>query len=119
MHRQTQRVHEHRGSRTTMVVNSRALLATAAVIVLLGAVISNVLDGGSTFEFIVLALGLILAAFIWLLFDSKANSASSGSTVISVNHSIGRGAAGTQHATSTTEEELPDPLDSGIDVPLL
>ena len=118
MRRQTQRVHEHHGHPTTMVVNSRAVLATAAVLAVLAAVISNVLGGGTTFGFIVLALSLILAVFIWLLFDSEETT-SSASTIIPVQNSIGRVSASQSAVESTPEQDLPDPLDSGIDVPLL
>ena len=102
-----------------MVVNSRAVLATAAVLAVLAAVISNVLGGGTTFGFIVLALSLILAVFIWLLFDTEAETTSPASTIIPVQNSIGRVSASQSAVESTPEQDLPDPLDSGIDVPLL
>ena len=102
-----------------MVVNSRAVLATAAVLAVLAAVVSNVLGGGTIFGFIVLALSLILAVFIWLLFDSEEETTSSASTIIPVKNSIGRVPASQSAVESTPGQDLPDPLDSGIDVPLL
>ena len=117
--RQTQRVHEHHGHRITMMVNSRAVLTTAAILAVLAAVINNVLDGGTTFGFLVLALSMILAVVIWLLFDSEEETTSSSSTIIPVQNSIGQAPESLTRADSTRQEDLPDPLDSGIDVPLL
>ena len=92
-----------------MVVNSRAVLATAAVLAVLAAVISNVLGGGTTFGFIVLALSLILAVFIWLLFDSEDETTSSASTIIPVQNSIGRVSASQSAVESTPVKFEPSP----------
>ena len=116
--RQTQRVHEHRGPSLGMVVNSRTLLATTALGAVCAAVVLNVLRGGSTIVFMVLAISLILGSFIWFLFNSTQASPEKGATVIRAEHSIGRSAKLMEQSEPEAQQHLPDPLEAGIDVPL-
>ena len=118
MSRQTQRVHEHRGSALLMAMNSRALLAMSAIGVVLTAAILNVAQGATSLTLVVLAITLVLVVFVWFLFDGTQQKAESGSTAIKVNKSIGRGIEGMSDA-SETPEDIPDPLDAGFDVPLM
>jgi len=116
--RQTHRVHEHLGPSLGMVVNSRTLLATTALGAVCAAVVLNVLRGGSTIVFMVLAISLILGSFIWFLFNSTQASPEKGATVIRAEHSIGRSAKSMEQSEPEAQQHLPDPLEAGIDVPL-
>ena len=116
---QTQRVHEHRGYPPLMAMNSRILLAGAAIGAVFIAVITNILQGGTSLVLVVFAGCVILAALVALLFTGKQDKTASGSTSISTGQSIVRNTGGMKDATSSVQEDLPDPLDAGFDVPLM
>lgn len=116
---QTQRVHEHRGYPPLMAMNSRILLAGAAIGAVFIAVITNILQGGTSLLLVVFAGCVILAALVALLFTGKQNKTASGSTSISPGKSIVRNTGGIKDAATSVQEDLPDPLDAGFDVPLM
>lgn len=116
--RQTQRVHEHRGSGVGMAMNSRALLTMSAIGVVLSAAIINVAQGATSLTLVVLAITLVLVVFVWFLFDVTQQKIGPRSTAIRPTQSIGRGIE-RLNDTSETPENIPDPLDAGFDVPLM
>lgn len=116
---QTQRVHEHRGYPLLMAMNSRMLLAGAAIGAVFIAVITNILQGGTSLLLVVLAGCVILVALVGLLFTGKQNKVASGSTSILPAESIVRNTGGVKNDSSPVQEDLPDPLDAGFDVPLM
>lgn len=116
---QTQRVHEHRGYPPLMAMNSRMLLAGAAIGAVFIAVITNILQGGTSLLLVVFAGCVILVALVGLLFTGKQKKTASGSTSIPHEKSIARNTGGLKGAGSPVQEHLPDPLDAGFDVPLM
>ena len=118
MSRQTQRVHEHLGCAMCMAMNSRAVLAFAALVVILGAAITNVVQGATSLTLVVIASTIVLIILIWFLFDGEKETGSAGSTAIKTSKSIGTITAGME-GENPPDTDLPDPLDAGFDVPLL
>ena len=101
-----------------MAMNSRAVLAFAAFVVVLAAAILNVLQGATSLTLVVIASTIVLIILVWFLFDGEKESVAAGSTAIKTSQSIGTITAGMQ-GENLPETELPDPLDAGFDVPLL
>ena len=101
-----------------MAMNSRAVLAFAAFVVVLAAAILNVLQGATSLTLVVIASTIVLIILIWFLFDGEKVSVSDGSTAIKTSQSIG-GITASMEGDNPPASELPDPLDAGFDVPLL
>ncbi|MDG1537060.1 MAG: hypothetical protein P8Q85_00715 [Candidatus Poseidoniaceae archaeon] len=101
-----------------MAMNSRAVLAFAAFVVVLAAAILNVLQGATSLTLVVIASSIVLIILIWFLFDGEKESVSAGSTAIKTSQSIGAITADME-GDNPPGGELPDPLDAGFDVPLL
>lgn len=101
-----------------MAMNSRAVLAFAAFVVVLAAAILNVLQGATSLTLVVIASSIVLLILVWFLFDGEKESVAAGSTVIKTSQSIGAITVGME-GENPPENELPDPLDAGFDVPLL
>jgi len=101
-----------------MAMNSRAVLAFAAFVVVLAAAILNVLQGATSLTLVVIASTIVLIILIWFLFDGEKEPSSAGATAIKTSQSIGTITAGME-GSNPPESELPDPLDAGFDVPLL
>lgn len=101
-----------------MAMNSRAVLAFAAFVVVLAAAILNVLQGATSLTLVVIASTIVLIILVWFLFDGEKESVAAGSTAIKTSQSIGAITVGME-GENPPENELPDPLDAGFDVPLL
>ena len=101
-----------------MAMNSRAVLAFAALVVILGAAITNVVQGATSLTLVVIASTVVLIILIWFLFDGEKEPGSAGSTAIKTSQSIGKVTAGME-GENPPDADLPDPLDAGFDVPLL
>ena len=101
-----------------MAMNSRAVLAFAALVVILGAAITNVAQGATSLTLVVIAITIVLIILIWFLFDSEKGTGLAGSTAIKTSQSIGTITAGME-GENPSDTDLPDPLDAGFDVPLL
>ncbi|GEM_PF-455893 len=115
---QMQRVHEEHGCVKTMATVSRRLLLLAAVFLLIGGVGLKVASGGSTLLVVGTGLGLIFVVLAWSLFDTSSKSSrSKGSTPIKANYSTGMTLKSLQ--TEHQEQTLPDPLESGFEIPLM
>ncbi len=115
---QMQRVHEEHGRETSMATVSRRLLLLAAMFFFVVAIGINLASGGSTLVVVASGLGLIFIVFAWSLFDASSEAtATSGATPIKANYSTGTTLKNPQ--SEPIEESLPDPLDSGFDIPLM
>tara|TARA_B110000196_G_C21016777_1_gene600714 strand:- start:513 stop:926 length:414 start_codon:yes stop_codon:yes gene_type:complete len=115
---QMQRVHEEHGRVETMATVSRRLLLAAAVILFIAGVGLKIASGGSTLLIVASGLGLIFIVLAWSLFDdSSKSSLSKGSTPIKANYSSGSTLQNLQNEHQ--EQALPDPIESGFDIPLM
>lgn len=113
-----QRVHEEHGCVGTMATVSRRLLLVAAVFLFIAGVSLKIASGGSTSLIVVSGLGLIFVALAWsLLDDSSESSLSKGSTPIKANYSSGTTIPNFHNEHQ--EQALPDPIESGFDIPLM
>ena len=101
-----------------MAMNSRAVLAFAALVVILGAAILNVAQGATSLTLVVIASTIVLIILIWFLFDGEKETAMTGSTAIKTSQSIGT-ITTSMDGETLLDTELPDPPDAGFDVPLL
>jgi hypothetical protein len=102
-----------------MAMNSRTLLVLTAIGIVLAAAIGDVVQGGTAFSLIVLAITLTVVVFIWFLFNGTKEADRNGSTAIKTMHSIGRGAESLDDHQEAPNNDLPDPLEAGIDMPLM
>ena len=101
-----------------MATVSRRLLLLAAVFLLIVGVGLKVASGGSTLLVVGTGLGLIFVVLAWSLFDASSKSSrTKGSTPIKVNYSTGKTLKSLQ--AEHQEQTLPDPLESGFEIPLM
>ena len=115
---QMQRVHEEHGRVGIMATVSRRLLFIAAVLLLVTSIGINVTSGGSTLLIVALGLGLIFVTLAWTLFDAPSKpTVSRGSTPIKSQYSMGKSSL--DNHRENQEQSLPDPLESGFDIPLM
>ncbi len=113
-----QRVHEEHGRVSTMATVSRRLLILAAVFLPIAGVGLKIASGGSTLLAVASGLGFIFVILAWSLFgDSSESPMNKGSTPIKANYSSGKVLQ--QSQTETQEQSLPDPLESGFEIPLM
>ena len=113
-----QRVHEEHGRVNTMATVSRRLLILAAVFLPIAGVGLKIASGGSTLLAVAFGLGFIFVVLAWPLFnDSSESSMNKGSTPIKANYSSGKALQDSQ--TEHQEQTLPDPLESGFEIPLM
>lgn len=114
---QMQEVHEQRGCVASMAVSSRGVLAAAALTMVLTALGLNVADGGSSLLVVAVGSCIILLVFTWYMFEASSKSTKHGSTVVKASY-----ASGTSHtldSQDSLQHELPDPLEAGIEIPLM
>ena len=100
-----------------MAVSSRRLLVVAALVIVFAALGINIADGGSAFLVVAAGSLMILAGFAWFMFEASSTTKKTGSTIIKASHSHGAGKNLNSHEPQ--QKELPDPLDSGFDIPLM
>ena len=101
-----------------MATISRRLLVVAAILLISVGIAINIADGGSTLLVAAAGFTLIFAILAWSLFDvsSKASKVY-GSTPIQSEYSIGKPLGELQ--SELQEQTLPDPLESGYEIPLM
>tara|TARA_B110000902_G_scaffold258182_1_gene327526 strand:+ start:1104 stop:1517 length:414 start_codon:yes stop_codon:yes gene_type:complete len=115
---QMQRVHEEHGREDTMATVSRRLLLLAAVLLLIAGIGLKIASGGSTLLVIASGLGLIFVILAWSLFDdSSTSSLTKGATPIKASYSSGT--SFDKLSTERQEQTLPDPVESGFEIPLM
>jgi len=115
---QKQRVHEEHGRKNAMAAVSRRLLLLTAFILLIAGVGLKIASGGSTLLAVASGLGFILVVLAWSLFDDTSKpSTLKGSTPIKANYSSGKALQNSQ--AEPQEQTLPDPLESGFEIPLM
>jgi len=113
-----QRVHEEHGRERVMATVSRRLLLLAAILLLAVGLGINLASGGSKLLVVASGFILIFVIFAWSLFDASSNSTKlRGSTPIQPNYSSGKAISNLQSVKQ--EQDLPDPLESGFDIPLM
>ena len=107
----SQRVHEDRGVGGCMAGRSRRVLALGAGTVLIIAGMAGFVSSEFTFTLAIGAFGATLTGGAWLLL-----SAPSGGGQRSIGHASVN--AGTTPTPTDSVENLPDPMASGMDMPL-
>ena len=107
----SQRVHEDRGAGCCMAGGSRRVLALGAATVLIIAGLAGFVSSEFTLTLAIGAFGATLTGVAWLLL-----SAPSGEGQRSIGHAPSN--AGTAPTSTDSVENLPDPMASGIDMPL-
>lgn len=112
-----QEVHEEHGRVRYMAVGSRRLLVIAAFCIVFAALGINIADGGSAFLVVAAGSFMILAGFAWFMFEATSSTKETGSTAIKAAYSLGEEKS--LNSQETQQKELPDPLDSGFDIPLM
>ncbi len=113
-----QRVHEEHGCEETMATVSRRLLLLAAVLLLIAGIGLKIASGGSTLLVIASGLGLILVILAWSLFDdSSTSSLTKGAKPIKPSYSSGT--SFDKLPKERQEQTLPDPVESGFEIPLM
>ena len=113
-----QRVLEEHGCVGTMATVSRRLLIVAGVFLLIAGIGLKIASGGSTLLIAASGFGLIVIVFAWSLFDDSSDqSHSKGSTPTKANYSVGKSLQNFQ--AEREEQALPDPLESGFEIPLM
>mgnify|MGYP001341460290 CR=1 FL=1 len=101
-----------------MATISRRLLVMAAILLLAVGLAINIADGGSTLLVVAAGLALIFAILTWSLFDATSKPAKvRGSTPIQSDYSMGKSLSELQDERQ--EQTLPDPLESGYEIPLM
>ncbi|HJL96632.1 MAG TPA: hypothetical protein QF401_00620 [Candidatus Poseidoniaceae archaeon] len=101
-----------------MATVSRRLLLLAAIFFFVVAIGINLASGGSTLVVVASGLGLIFIVLSWFLFEASSKSTTNtGATPIKVNYSTGTTLSNLQ--SEQMEQTLPDPLESGFDIPLM
>ena len=108
---QPQRVHEDRGARQCMAGRPRLVLALGMGTVVLMAGIAGLGSGEYTLTLAIGALGATVTGAAWLLLSSPVGE---GQRVLGNAASTGAGLQG----EAETIESLPDPMASGMDMPL-
>ena len=113
-----QRVHEEHGRERVMATVSRRLLVLAAILLLVAGLVINIADGGSSLLIAAAGLTFIFMILAWSLFDaSPETSKERGSTPIQSKYSNGKTLNEVQNEAE--ERNLPDPLESGYEIPLM
>ncbi len=114
---QMQRVHEEHGRERLMATLSRRLLPSAAILILLAAIVLNVSTGGSSLIVVIFGLGLIFVVFTWYLFEASSRTIDRGSSPIKAEYSSGKPL--NTFSSQEQHNELPDPVEAGFEIPLL
>lgn len=114
---QMQRVHEEHGRERFMATLSRRLLPSAAISILLAAIVLNVSKGGSSLIVVIFGLGLIFVVFTWYLFEASSRTIERGSSPIKAEYSSGQPL--NTFSSQEQHNELPDPVEAGFEIPLL
>ena len=114
---QMQRVHEEHGRESFMATLSRRLLPSAAISILLAAIVLNVSKGGSSLIVVIFGLGLIVVVFTWYLFEASSRTNERGSSPIKAEYSSGQPL--NTFPSQEQHNELPDPVEAGFEIPLL
>jgi len=108
---QPQRVHEDHGVRRCMVGRPRTVLALGTGTVVLMAGLAGLGSGEHTLTLAIGALGATLTGVAWLLLSAPGAEG---------HRSIGHAASniGPPQASLEEVQNLPDPMDSDMDMPL-
>ena len=107
----SQRVHEDRGVGSCMAGRSRRVLAFGAGTVLIIAGMAGFVSSEFTLTLAVGAFGATLTGVAWLLLSAPSSEGQRSIGHASVN-------AGTAPTSTDSVENLPDPMASGMDMPL-
>ena len=108
---QPQRVHEHLGDSASMAGRSRTVLTLGAALVLSLALLAGLESSEYTLTLAIGALFATLSGGAWLLLSSPA---AGGQRSISPSYPAG----GRTPDSLTSAENLPDPMDNDMDMPL-
>lgn len=101
-----------------MATISRRLLVLTAILLLIAGLVLNIAEGGSIFLVVAAGFTVIFLILSWSLFDASSETTKvRGSTPISSQFSSGK--ALNEAQKNTEEHTLPDPLDSGYEIPLM
>ena len=114
---QMQRVLEEHGCERLMATLSRRLLPTAAILILIAAIVLNISTGGSSLIVAIFGLGLIFVVFTWYLFEASSRTSERGSSPIKAQYASGQPL--NKFSSQEQHNELPDPVEAGFEIPLL
>ena len=104
--------------RVVMATVSRRLLVLAAILFLVAGLGINIAEGGSALLVVAAGLAVIFLILAWSLFDASSNSSKvQGSTTIKSNYSTGQSMS--ELNSENQDQQLPDPLESGYEIPLM
>ncbi len=101
-----------------MATVSRRLLVLTAILLVVAGLGANIAEGGSSLLIAAAGFTVIFMILAWSLFDaSPKTSKVRGSTPIQSNYSNGKKL--TELQNENEEHNLPDPLESGYEIPLM
>ena len=101
-----------------MATVSRRLLVLAAILLLVAGLGINIAEGGSKLLVVAAGFTVIFLILSWSLFDASSKSTKpQGSTPIKSSYSAGKSVSELQNEKQ--EQQLPDPLESGYEIPLM
>ena len=104
--------------RVVMATVSRRLLVLAAILLLVAGLGINIAEGGSKLLVVAAGFTVIFLILSWSLFDASSKSSKpQGSTPIKSNYSAGQSVS--ELHNERQEQRLPDPLESGYEIPLM
>ena len=112
-----QRVHEEHGRVAAMTTLSRRLLPTAALLILLAALVLNLQSGGSSLTVAIFGLAIISVVLAWYLFEASSRSKPENSSLVKAKFASGQPIE--RYSGETQHSELPDPIESGFEIPLM